>query len=143
MSLLKQKGLAAVELVIGIPVLLLLLVGVLEVARVFIELNTLNKAVRVGARYASTQTDASGCGPVMADQSDIKQLVVYGTLNAGTSALLNNWQTSDITVSCENNLYVTVSAVYTFEPKFVSTIPATEISLAVPMNASTVMRIVQ
>ncbi|MGY3571806.1 TadE/TadG family type IV pilus assembly protein [Vibrio paucivorans] len=143
MSQQRQKGLAAVELVIGLPVLMLLLVGVVEIARIFVEMNTLNKAVRVGARYASSQSEASGCGPIMAEQGDIKQLVVYGTLNSSTNALLTDWETTDVTVSCENNLFVTVSAVHTFEPIFADTIPSTEFSLAIPMNASTVMRISQ
>ncbi|MGF1755146.1 pilus assembly protein [Vibrio makurazakiensis] len=143
MKLKKQTGFAAVELVIGIPVLMMLLVGVMEVARIFIEMNTLNKAVRVGARYATTQSGASGCNPIIAESGNIKDLVVYGDLSAGGSALLTDWETSDITVSCEDNLFVTVSGEYTFQPKFMSKIPGTEFSLEVPMSASTVMRIVQ
>lgn len=137
----KQQGLAAVELVIGIPILLLLLVGVVEVARAFVEMNTLTKSVRVGARYASTLSQMSGCGPIINAQNDVKQFVVYGTLNTGTSALIDNLTTTNVTVSCENNQFVTVSANYTFEPLFSAKIPYTEISLAVPMNASTVMRL--
>ncbi|USD44173.1 pilus assembly protein [Vibrio sp. SCSIO 43135] len=139
----KQQGLAAVELVIGLPALMLLLVGVVEIARIFVEMNTLNKAVRVGARYASTVSDASGCGPIIGEEGNIKQLVVYGTLSDSTDAILSDWETTDVSVSCENNLFVTVSADYTFSPIFADTIPSTEISLAIPMNASTVMRISQ
>lgn len=143
MMLRKQKGLAAVELIIGLPILLLLLVAVVEVARVFVEMNTLNKAVRVGARYASTLSQMSGCGPIMNSQSDVKQFVVYGTLNDGASALIDNLSTTNVTVTCENNQFVTVSANYTFQPLFSTKIPNTDFSLAVPMNAATVARLDQ
>lgn len=143
MRLRKQKGLAAVELIIGLPVLLIFLVAVLEVARALIEMNTLNKAVRIGARYAFTQSEAAGCGPITAGQANIKQLVVYGTLADGATALIDTLTTNDVTVSCENNLFVTVSASHTFQPLFSATIPNTNFSLAIPMDASTVMRLEQ
>lgn len=145
MRLRKQKGLAAIELIIGLPVLLIFLVAVLEVARALIEMNTLNKAVRIGARYAFTQSEAAGCGPITAasSQANIKQLVVYGTLTDGATALIDTLTTNDVTVSCENNLFVTVSASHTFQPLFSATIPNTNFSLAIPMDASTVMRLEQ
>ncbi|EGA69062.1 hypothetical protein VISI1226_07143 [Vibrio sinaloensis DSM 21326] len=139
----RQQGLAAVELVIGLPVIMLLLLSVTEIARMFVDMNTLTKAVRVGARYAMTQSDAAGCGPIMLAQNDVKQLVVYGTLNSGTEPLLSSLSTSDISVACENNLFVTVSASITFSPAIGDKLPGTELSLAVPLNASSVMRINQ
>lgn len=143
MSRLKQKGMSAVEMILALPVLILLMVMVIEVARVLIEMNTLNKAVRVGARYAATQSSAAGCGPLLAHSGDIQKMVVYGSLGSEVSALLDGWATSDIAVSCENNQYVTVTASYTFQPRFVSSIPYSETSLQIPMNASTVMRLSQ
>ncbi|RTZ16941.1 pilus assembly protein [Vibrio aquaticus] len=137
----KQKGLAAVELIIGLPVLMLFLVAVIEIARIYVEMNTLNKAVRVGARYAMSVSEMSGCGPVMNEQGDIKQLVVYGTLEAGAAARIDSLTTNDVTVSCENNQFVTVTASHTFVPLFRDTLPNSELSLALPMNATTVMRL--
>lgn len=138
-----QSGLAAVELIIGLPVIMLLLMSVTEVARMFVDMNTLTKAVRVGARYAMTQTDGAGCGPLMSAESNIKQLVVYGTLGSGTDPLLNSLSTSDINVACEDNLFVTVSASINFRPAMGEKLPGTEVSLVVPLNASSVMRISQ
>jgi|GEM_PF-2059950 hypothetical protein len=137
----RQQGLAAVELIIGLPVLMLFLVAVVEIARIYVEMNTLNKSVRIGARYAMSQSEAAGCGPVMAQQSDIKHLVVYGTHANDATALLPDLSTSDISVSCENNQFVTVSASHTYQPLFRSSIPFTEIGLDLPMNASSVMRL--
>jgi len=137
----KQRGLAAVELVIGLPILMLFLVAVVEVARIYIEMNTLNKTVRIGARFAMSQSETAGCGPIMAQQANIKHLVVYGTHANGSSALLDSLTTGDVTVSCENNQFVTVSASHTFVPLFRAEIPYTDISLALPMNASSVMRL--
>lgn len=139
----RNKGLAAIEMVIALPILMLFIVMVVEVARVLIEMNTLNKAVRVGARYASTQSASAGCGPLLEETSNVQKMVVYGSLASGVTSLIDGLVTSDVSVTCENNLYVTVSASYTFQPKFTSTIPYSDISLAVPMNASTVMRLAQ
>ncbi|BBL92445.1 hypothetical protein VroAM7_50980 (plasmid) [Vibrio rotiferianus] len=139
----KQRGMSSVEMIIALPILILFMVMVIEVARVMIEMNTLNKAVRVGARYASTLSGAAGCGPILNESGNIQKMVVYGSLGSGVTALLDNWGTSDIAVSCENNQYVTVTASYTFQPRFVSKIPYSETSLAIPMNASTVMRLAQ
>ncbi|PMH41241.1 hypothetical protein BCU68_06060 [Vibrio sp. 10N.286.49.B3] len=135
-----SKGFAALELLIALPVLLLLLVAVIEVSRMMLELNTLNKSVRIGARYASTQTNAAGCGPVNNRIEDIKKVVVFGSVN-GTSAQLRNWQVSDVVINCTDNQYVSIVASYTFLPTFASSLPISNRSLSVPMTSSSVMRI--
>lgn len=142
MSSVSQKGFAAIELLIALPVLLLILVAVVELSRMMLELNTLNKAVRIGARYASTQTDASGCGPVIAITSDIQKMVVYGTVN-GNKSQLRNWQVSDVAVTCVDNQYVTVTTSYQFKPSIASTLPFSDASLTVPMSSSSIMRLSQ
>ena len=49
----RQKGVAALELAIAVPVLLLLLLASAELGRAFYQYNTLTKSVRDGARYLS------------------------------------------------------------------------------------------
>lgn len=137
----KQDGYAAVEFIATLPILLLLLVAVTEIARMMVDYNTLSKAVRVGARYASAQSDTSGCAVLLSQQDTIKQLVVNGSLSDGSTALLDDWTTGDVSITCDDNVFVTVTATYTFTPSLMSTLPFTGTSLALPMNASTVMRL--
>ncbi|MDN3685020.1 pilus assembly protein [Vibrio sinaloensis] len=56
----RQQGLAAVELVIGLPVIMLLLLSVTEIARMFVDMNTLTKAVRVGGTLCNDPVRCSG-----------------------------------------------------------------------------------
>lgn len=141
----KQRGFAAIEMVIALPVLMLFLIMVIEIARAMIELNTLNKAVRVGARYAATQTDGAGCGPLLNQTSNIQKMVAKGSLSDNAGALLTDMGENDVTVTCSDGVHVIVSAAYTFQPKFVSEIPSVgdlpAVSLSIPMNASTIMRL--
>ena len=48
-----QRGIAAIEMVITLPVLLLLLVGMAELGRAFYQYNTLTKSIRAGIRGIS------------------------------------------------------------------------------------------
>ena len=50
----KQKGQALVELALGLPLLLLLLLGIIEGARVAWAFITVQQAAREAARYAVT-----------------------------------------------------------------------------------------
>ena len=137
----KQKGLAAIEMVLVTPVLLMLLVAILELGRVFIHYTTLNKAVQAGARYALI--DVYGAQPqgTLAADSQIKNVVIYGTKASGSDSakILPGLSASDITVDASNSEHVTVTAVYAFSPAFTQ-IPFTNISLAFDLTASASMR---
>jgi len=69
--------------------------------------------------------------------------VVNGNINGTGATLLPGLTTSNVTVSGSTNGYVTVSASYTFQPIFAS-LPTfgyrAPISLAVPLNATVVMK---
>lgn len=51
-----QRGLAAVEFILVLPVLLMLSVLVIDVCRAFIQYTEVNKALQNGARYAVVDT---------------------------------------------------------------------------------------
>lgn len=134
-----QNGLAAVEMLLVTPVLLMLLVGIMEMGRIFIEYTTLNKAVQAGARYALI--DVYGAQPqgTLASTSQIKNVVVYGKKSSGGDKVLDGLSTSDVSVDTSDAEHVTVTAVYSYTPLF-SNIPFTSTSLTMNLTASASMR---
>lgn len=138
----RQQGLAIVEFAITLPLLLLIALGVTELGRGLYQYNTLTKAVQDGARYLganSIDTDGelkitlidSGNGQPL--DVNTKNVVVYGNLDGGTTALLTNFTTANVTVTAIDVFlpgastipggdispnHVRVSATYTFEPLF-------------------------
>ncbi|MGF1842856.1 pilus assembly protein [Vibrio clamense] len=134
----KQNGLAAAEFIIVFPVLLLLLVGVIEIGNIMLEQNSLNKGVQNGARYAVTEVYGTSSYDQIADEDEIKNIVLYGQSSTGSHRILDALAVSDISVSHVNG-YVTVSASYDYLPSFL-VLPISNTSLAVTLNASSVMR---
>ncbi|WP_169685893.1 TadE/TadG family type IV pilus assembly protein, partial [Vibrio parahaemolyticus] len=51
-----QEGLAIIEFILALPVLLMLTVLVIDVCRAFIQYTEVNKALQNGARYAVVDT---------------------------------------------------------------------------------------
>ncbi|MFA0459208.1 TadE/TadG family type IV pilus assembly protein [Vibrio breoganii] len=137
----KQKGIAAVEMIIVTPILLLLLVGVYEISRIFIQYTVLNKAVQSGARYALL--DVYGAQPqgTLSPTAQIKNVVVYGKKSSGTESekRLPNLGTSNVSVDTTDSSHVTITATYSYTPVFAQ-LPFTTKSLAMDLNASATMR---
>ena len=79
-TLRNQRGLAAVEFAIVLPVMLFLMLATAEFGRVFYHYNTLTKAVQAGARYASkpllTANDLTNIDDDFVQS--IQNFVVYG-----------------------------------------------------------------
>lgn len=97
-----NRGAAAVEMALVIPLLLIILFGSVELGNYFLAEHTLVKAVRDGARFAARQsfsnyTACSGApgGTVV---SDTQNVVMNGYLTGG-SILTPNITASDITLS--------------------------------------------
>ena len=101
-----DRGAAAAELALILPLLLIILCGSLELGNYFMNEHTLVKAVRDGSRYAARQafSNYTGCtgspgGTVVADT---KNIVMNGYLSGGT-IVTPNIQTADVdvTMSCK------------------------------------------
>lgn len=143
------EGIAIIEFTICVPVLLLLLFATAEVGRMLFQYNTLTKSVRDGARFAVTGAAVAGGStrivnltPAVRDQT--RNLVVTGTANASSAALLPGFTTQGVSVTSDTNGFITVSATYTFAPVFTGVLPTfglgDSLSLAVPLTATVVMR---
>lgn len=143
-----QRGLATVEMAIALPVLLLLLLATAEFGRLISQYDTLNNAVRNGARYAASVSANGSTGFVVLTstiQTDVANLVATGNVNGTGPPLLPGLTPSDVSVSATGNqLYVQVSVTYTYEPMTGATLQTFgtgyAIPLAVPLTAVCVMR---
>lgn len=141
-----ERGLAAVEFAIILPVVLLIMLATAELGRAFYQDNTLAKAVRDGARYLADQAIDGTTGVIALDttkQSQTKNLVIYGN-TAGTGApLLPGLAPEQITITSPDPLHVHVSAAYPYQPIFAS-LPGfgmtADISTIMTLSAATTMR---
>jgi Flp pilus assembly protein TadG len=101
-----QEGQSLVEMAIAFPVLLLLLIAVIDFARIFDASIVLTNAVREGARYASVDASLT--------QTDIANIVVSDVTGSGTNiTVMDDFDVSNVTVIAGLN-QVQVTAAYDF-----------------------------
>lgn len=115
----KQSGMAMVEIVIVTPLLLLLVLGVSELGKAFVQQNTLNKSVRDAARQVAGSALLGTTGTVFltADLiADASNLVVYGNVDGVGSPQLPGLSVDQVIVSDAGNDLVTVQANYPYIP---------------------------
>jgi Flp pilus assembly protein TadG len=118
---LKQAGVAAIETVIVTPVLLLLLLGVSELGKAYMQQNTLNKSVRDAARQVSgfALLGTTGTVLVTADLvADARNLVVFGNVAGVGNPQLPAFAVNHVTVSDAGDNLVLVRADYPYIPIF-------------------------
>ncbi|MCJ2377112.1 pilus assembly protein [Vibrio sp. ZSDZ34] len=138
----KQKGLAAVELVLITPIIIFLFVINIEVGKFLVENQMLSKMVRNGARFAITNVYGTASGGAIAPLSEIQNMVVYGKPVVADDAapLLPGLVPNDISLDTSEEFegFVVVTASHTYTPVFVK-IPFTDISFNVSYSASSIM----
>ncbi|MEI8633725.1 pilus assembly protein [Vibrio sp. PP-XX7] len=134
----RQSGIAAVEFIITVPVVLLILASVVEFGTALVRYNTLNKMVQNGARYAVTEIYGTASSDQIANVSDIKNVVLYGRASGGTTPLLVGVTADNITV-IHLNKFVSVTASYQYTP-LMSIVPTDIIDFNLNLSASAVMR---
>jgi Flp pilus assembly protein TadG len=136
-SLRDERGTQFVELAIVLPVMLLMLASVAEFGRFFYTYSTLSKATRAGARYLISQ-------PAGTKSSEGKNLVVFGTTSGDGTAAVERLSALNVEVSYDSAAKTTTVSIkdYTYEPIFDlgKLTKSPELSLSVPVKASTTMR---
>ena len=150
----KAKGLAVVELTILLPILLLLLMATAELGRLLFTYNTLTKQLENGARFLSQQS-YSGEANNKGDATKIaalRQMVVYGHVDASRTAtgqaIVPGLSADDVTVKLHagENQYFQVDINYNYQPMFAQTLSSfglgNDINMAIPLNTSVVMRVI-
>lgn len=146
----KVKGIAAVEFLVVLPLLLVILGAIAEFGNAFILYNTLSKTVQNGARFAVTQVYGSGQSDKIVGEeeslpdgqtysySEIKRTVVYGNQSGEGTAVLPDFVIENVGVVHENK-YVVVTAEYPYTP-IVNPLLGNILS-DVRLTASAVMRV--
>jgi Flp pilus assembly protein TadG len=102
-----ENGQSIVEMALAFPVLLLLLLAVIDFARIMDAGIVLTNSAREGARYGSLDPDLT--------EADIQQLVVNDILGSGTNVtVMSDFSTSNVTVEIGDD-YVAVTITYDFQ----------------------------
>jgi Flp pilus assembly protein TadG len=142
-----QRGVAAIEMAITLPVLLLMLVATAELGRAFHQYNSLTKAIRNGARYLASEAYDNTLG--ILDLSDAKRvatknLVVYASTAGGSDPVVDGLDVADVTITQVDSSHFEVSVSFSYQPLFfripVFGYSASDIDTGVTLNASATMR---
>lgn len=148
----RQKGLAAVEATIVLPLILLLMLAIGEFGRALYQYSSLTQALRGGAlaldRGGKYYEDISSRAD---SENKVKNIVVYGNAAGTGDPLLTGLSKSDISFSAiyempadSGDFYVDISASYSWQPVFgkdFNTFVAGVISLDFPLNTSLTVRV--
>jgi Flp pilus assembly protein TadG len=129
------------------PILLAMMLATAEVTRVFVDHNTLTKAVRNGARYVAANAYQGTTGVIAVGATltaETRNLVVYGN-TAGTGApVLPGLTAADITVTDIGANNIRVSAAHTISgilgPVLRSFSGGPDISMVHNLEATVTMR---
>ena len=142
-----QRGVAAIEMAITLPVLLMLLLGTAELGRAFYQYNALTKSIRAATRYLSTQALDGTSGVISltdTKKTATKNLVVYSNTDGGAEPIIPSLGTVDVTVSQVDSEQIKVSVSFDYQPMFFR-IPSfgasvSDINTNLTLTASATMR---
>ena len=135
----RQGGLAVVEFVVTLPVLLLLMLATAELGRMLSQYDTLTKAVRDSCRYVASKAAVGTTSVVSVTpqlQGQAGNLVAYGNINGTGTALLSGLAPANVTVADAGGGYVSVSATYTYSPMIGNTLPTFGLGNPISLNLS-------
>jgi Flp pilus assembly protein TadG len=130
-----QRGIAIVEFTILLPLILFMMLAVAEFGRAFLQYNTLTRAVRDGARYASGTAFQGSTQVVQVDAAltgETRNLVVYGIAAGGSNAVLPNFSTGDVTLVDAGAGNISVTASYDYQPMIGAALPRILTGSALP-----------
>jgi Flp pilus assembly protein TadG len=147
----QQCGVAIIEFTIVLPILLVLMLVVAEIGRVFLQYNTLTRAVRDSARYVSANALNGASQTIDVSQtsavySAAQNLVVYGNVGTSGTALLNGLTSSNVTISNPAGTKdITVNVTYAYQPMLGAILPGlfygSDLAATYPLQAQVTMRV--
>ena len=142
----RQRGLALVEAVITLPLLLFVMLAAAEFTFAFVQHTTITKAARDGARYAAEEaidgTLTMDLNAALRDET--RRLVVYGNKAGTGTPVVNNLSVSEVTVTDVGNNNIEVNVTYPYTGILGTVLPSfgygSDISLIFSMSATVTMR---
>ena len=84
-----QKGQAVIEFALLAPILILLLFGVVQLARVYYTYHTLQKALRGGAGFIAHMNSVNFCDDQNESFIDARNYIVFGNLQGSGNPVVN------------------------------------------------------
>ncbi|TKB49964.1 pilus assembly protein [Ferrimonas sediminicola] len=115
----KQRGVAAIEAMVTLPLLFLLFFAVGELGRLLYQYNQLNSLIRDASRYVASQALlGSGGDQTLKPEtvSTARDLALYGKVG-GTTPLLSGMTADNIDITLNGDL-ITITATYNWVPIF-------------------------
>ncbi len=140
----KNSGIAAVESLIVLPVIILILAAIVEFGTAFVRYNTLSKAVQNAVRYSISDVYGTLDPTAIANTTAIKNWVVYGQKqtpgddDTTSNRFLDSITLNDVSIT-EDGDYVVVTATYTYTPM----LNILDIKTGLTFSSSAVMRTLQ
>ena len=122
-----QRGIAIVEFMIVLPLVLFLILGVSEFGRGFMQYNTLTRSVRDAVRHASNnallgQTQVVNITGQL--QTETINLVTHGNIAGTGASILPDLTSTAVTVNDEGGGDISVTATYAYQPIVAPFIPS-------------------
>ncbi len=112
----RERGNAMVEFALSFGLLFSVFSGVFQFGYAFFVYNTLESAVRGGARYASLRVyDSATTAPTSQYSAAVSNMVVYGNPSGGTQPVAPGLTTANValTVTMDRNVPVKVTVAIT------------------------------
>ena len=119
-------GVAAVEFVIAVPLLIFVALAVAELGRAFVQYDKLSYAVRSSARYVSENAIDYKTGEVMISElvaGRARNLAVYGTTSGGGTPGLPGFKPGHVSVLRAGENDIEVTATYPYQPLIGTALP--------------------
>ena len=142
-----QRGIAIVETVVTLPVILFLVILCAEITNAFVDHNTLTKATRNAVRYLAENAipGTTGVVDLQADTvTETRNLLVYGAAAGGGSPILPGLAAGNVQVTDAGNNVVQVSVIYAYSGILGNSLPTmgfgTDRNLAINLRATASMR---
>ena len=142
-----ERGVAMVEFMIVLPVVLFIMFGVTEIGRVLMRYNTLTKALQDGVRHASVYGLAGASQVVNIDaalDAEIRNLIVYGNAQGTGTPVLTGLAAGQLSITVPQPGWIQINATYPYVPALGSSIPsfglAATPTMSFNLEASVTMR---
>jgi Flp pilus assembly protein TadG len=142
-----QRGIAIVETVVTLPVILFLVLLCAEITNAFVDHNTLTKATRNAVRYLAENAIPGTTGVVDLQADTVtatRNLLVYGATAGGGTPILPGLAAGNVQVTDAGNNVVQVSVVYAYSGILGNSLPSlgfgADSNLAINLRATASMR---